>query len=109
MGSLCDARGAPLVFPRTAEEWAEPHWLSYWCHTDTPWLTEHLRERIRDFTTVLGCRFPTVTDVRSPEWGKLALRTLASWRYQYRRYRGPWELQAARRFVRLWDPRLAGL
>lgn len=109
MGSLRDARGAPLVFPRTAEEWAEPHWLSYWCHTDTPWLTEQLRERIRDFTTVLGCRFPTVTDVRSPEWGKLALRTLASWRYQYRRYRGPWELQAARRFVRLWDPRLAGL
>src|SRR5581483_8699236 len=82
VGSLRDSTGAPLVFPHTAAEWAEPQWLSYWCHTDTPWLTEHLRQRIRDFTTVLGCRFPTVTDVRSPEWGKLALRTLASWRYQ---------------------------
>jgi radical SAM superfamily enzyme YgiQ (UPF0313 family) len=106
---LRDAAGAPLVFPGSADDWAEPHWLSYWCHTDTPWLTPQLRQRIRDFTTVLGCRFPTVTDVRSPPWGKAALRTLASWRYRYRRYRGPWELDAARRLVRLWDPRLAGL
>ncbi|MDE2447730.1 MAG: cobalamin-dependent protein [Gammaproteobacteria bacterium] len=109
VGSLRDGAGAPLVFPATAEEWAEPQWLAYWCHTDTPWLTDRLRRRIRDFTTVLGCRFPTVTDVRSPIWGKSALRALASWRYHYRRYRGPWELEAARRFVRLWDPRLAGL
>ncbi len=106
---LRDGAGAPLVFPATAEEWAQPHWLAYWCHTDTPWLTPRLRQRIRDFTTVLGCRFPTVTDVRSPWWGKSALRTLASWRYRYRRYRGPWELEATRRFVRLWDPRVAGL
>jgi radical SAM superfamily enzyme YgiQ (UPF0313 family) len=106
---LRDGTGAPLLFPVTAEEWAQPHWLSYWCHTDTPWLTPRLRQRIRDFTTVLGCRFPTVTDVRSPPWGKTALRALASWRYRYRRYHGTWELDAARRFVRLWDPRLAGL
>ncbi len=106
---LRDSTGAPLVFPATAEQWAEPRWLSYWCHTDTPWLTNRLRQRIRDFTTVLGCRFPTVTDVRSPPWGRSALRTLASWRYRYRRYGGAWELEAARRVVRLWDPRLAGL
>ena len=109
VGSLRDAAGAPLIFPATAEEWAEPHWLAYWCHTDTPWLTARLRQRIQDFTTVLGCRFPTVTDVRSPPWGKSALRALASWRYRSQRYHGPWELEAARRFVRLWDPRLAGL
>lgn len=109
VSNLRDAAGAPLVFPTTAEEWAQERWLAYWCHTDTPWLTPRLRQRIRDFTTVLGCRFPTVTDVRSPSWGKSTLRTLASWRYRYRRYRGPWELEAARRFVRLWDPRLAGL
>ncbi|HEX5460276.1 MAG TPA: radical SAM protein [Steroidobacteraceae bacterium] len=109
VAGLRDGTGAPLVFPTTADEWAEPRWLSYWCHTDTPWLTPRLRQRISDFTTVLGCRFPTVTDVRSPPWGKATLRALASWRYRYRRYRGPWELETARRFVRLWDPRLAGL
>jgi radical SAM superfamily enzyme YgiQ (UPF0313 family) len=109
IGELRDAAGTPLVFPATAAQWAEPRWLAYWCHTDTPWLTPRLRRRIRDFTTVLGCRFPTVTDVRASSWGKTALRGLSSWRYRYRRYRGPWELEAARRFVRLWDPRRAGL
>jgi radical SAM superfamily enzyme YgiQ (UPF0313 family) len=109
VAGLRDPSGAPLEFPGSADEWAEPRWLSYWCHTDTPWLTPRLRQRISDFTTVLGCRFPTVTDVRSPPWGKMALRTLASWRYRYQRYQRPWELDAARRFVRLWDPRLAGL
>lgn len=108
-GTLLDAEGAPLIFPANAEEWAEPAWLAYWCHTDTPWLTPRLRQRIRDFTTVLGCRFPTVTDVRSPPWARRALQTLSSWRYRHQRYRHPWELEAARRFVRLWDPRLAGL
>jgi hypothetical protein len=109
VAGLRDSMGTPFAFPTTADGWAEPRWQAYWCHTDTPWLTDRLRQRIRDFTTVLGCRFPTVTDVRSPPWGRTALRTLASWRYQYRRYRGPWELEVARRLIRLWDPRLAGL
>jgi radical SAM superfamily enzyme YgiQ (UPF0313 family) len=109
VAGLRDATGAPLVFTATAAEWDEPRWLAYWCHTDTPWLSERLRRRIRDFTTVLGCRFPTITDVRSPPWGKSALRALASWRYRLRRYQEPWELEAAKRLVRLWDPRLAGL
>jgi anaerobic magnesium-protoporphyrin IX monomethyl ester cyclase len=106
---LRDSDGIPIVFPRTADEWAEPQWLSYWCHTDAPWLTPRLRERIRDFTTVLGCTFPTITDIRSPYWGKSALRTLASWRYRYRRYERPWELNFSKRFIRLWDPRVSGL
>ncbi len=110
VGRPARSTGAPLVFPDSADGMGGaalalvlvPYGYAV---ADTP----RLRQRIRDFTTVLGCRFPTVTDVRSPHWGKAALRALASWRYRYRRYRGPWELDAARRFVRLWDPRLAGL
>jgi anaerobic magnesium-protoporphyrin IX monomethyl ester cyclase len=109
VSALRNSAGEPLVFPTTAREWAEPNWTSYWCHTDTPWLTPRLRRRIRDFTTVLGCRFPTATDIRSPYWGKSALRLLASWRYRYRHYRGPWELDVSKRLIRLWDPRVAGL
>lgn len=109
ISALQDAEGKPLVFPETADEWAEQRWLTYWCHTDTPWLTPQLRERIRDFTTVLGCRFPTITDVRSPPWGKSALQALASWRYRYQRYRRPWELDLSKKFIRLWDPRVSGL
>ena len=106
---LRDSDGGPLVFPTTADGWAQPNWQAYWCHTDVPWLSERLRSRIRDFTTVLGCRYPTVTDVRSPPWGKSALRSLAAWRYRYQRYDRPWELDVSRRFVRLWDPRVSGL
>ena len=31
--------GRPVVFPTTADGWAEPQWVDYWCHTDAPWLT----------------------------------------------------------------------
>lgn len=106
---LRDCGGERVVFPTTADEWAEPKWRAYWCHTDAPWLSPRLRRRILDFTTVLGCRYPTITDIRSPSWGKAALRTLAGWRYRLRRYDRPWELDLSKRFIRLWDPRVSSL
>jgi radical SAM superfamily enzyme YgiQ (UPF0313 family) len=109
VATLRGADGQPLQFPTNARQWAEQSWVEYWCHTNTPWISPHLRQRITDFTTVLGCRFPTITDVRSPVWGKSALSALASWRYRFRRYGRPWELNASQRFIRLWDPRVAGL
>lgn len=109
VGNLRDCTGAPLVFPTTADEWAEDEWLAYWCHTDAPWLSPRLRSRIRDFTTVLGCRFPTVTDIRSPSWGKATLSAMAAWRYRLQRYERPWELDFSKKFIRLWDPRVSGL
>jgi anaerobic magnesium-protoporphyrin IX monomethyl ester cyclase len=109
IAALKNADGSALQFPATAQGWAEPDWINYWCHTDVPWLTPRLRQRIRDFSTVLSCRFPTATDIRSPQWGKTALRTLAGWRYELKRYGRPWELDLSKRFIRLWDPRLSGL
>src|SRR5262249_36925959 len=109
VSQLHDGEGRPLEFPDTADGWAEPKWLKYWCHTDAPWLDEDLRRRIRDFTTVLGCRYPTITEVRSVSGGKAAWRALAAWRYRYRRYARPWELDVSRKFIRLWDPRVSGL
>ena len=107
--NLRDCAGNTVTFPHTATGWAQPEWVSYWCHTDAPWVSEQLRQRILDFTTVLGCRFPTATDVRSPPWGKAALRALASWRYRFRHYDRPWELRFSKKFIRLWDPRVSGL
>jgi anaerobic magnesium-protoporphyrin IX monomethyl ester cyclase len=98
-----------VEFPRRAAQWAEPAWVSYWSHTDAPWLTERLRNRIRDFTTVLGCRFPTITDIRSPPIAKRALRVLSSWRYRFERYDQPWELDLSKQFIKLHDPRAASL
>jgi anaerobic magnesium-protoporphyrin IX monomethyl ester cyclase len=108
--ALRDGEGAPLEFPSTADEWAQPAWIDYWCHANAPWIHARLRQRIRDFTTVLGCRFPTATDVRSPRWARSTLRTLASWRYRHRYYHRPWELELSQRFIhRLHDPRVSGL
>jgi radical SAM superfamily enzyme YgiQ (UPF0313 family) len=107
--ALRDLSGRPLEFPQSADGWAEPHWLGYWCHQDAPWLSERLRRRILDFTTVLGCRFPTVMDIRASRWGKSALRSLASWRYRYRHYDNPWELRVSRKLIRQWDPRVLSL
>ena len=103
--------GAPagLVYPDSAEAWAQPQWVDYWCHKDAPWVTEKLQRRIEDFRAVLGCRFPTVTDIRTPSWQKTALRSFATWRYGLRRYDKPWELDLLRRAVKLWDPQLKGL
>jgi len=106
---LTDRSGRSIAFPQTADEWAQPQWLAYWCHEDAPWVTPRLRRRIVDFTTVLGCRFPTIMDVRAPPWGKRALRTLAAWRYRFRRYDNPWELRLSRKLIHHWDPRVMSL
>jgi anaerobic magnesium-protoporphyrin IX monomethyl ester cyclase len=106
---LRDCGGRPVVFPRSADEWAEPQWVDYWCHQSAPWLSERLRRRIVDFTTVLGCRYPTIMDIRASAWGKSALRALASWRYRFQRYDDPWELRVSRKIIRHWDPRVMSL
>lgn len=90
--------------PATPEEWTERRWLDYVCHRDAPWLTPRLRRRVRDFATVLGCRFPTVQDHHTPAWGKALLRGLAGWRYRTERYGQPWELAAAKRLLRPREP-----
>jgi radical SAM superfamily enzyme YgiQ (UPF0313 family) len=107
--TLTDVHGNPLRFPETPEEWTERRWVDYSCHADAPWMTERLRRRIRNFVTVLGCRFPTVQDVRSPSWGKTALSALAAWRYRFRRYDRPWELALSKKIIRLADPRATSL
>jgi len=107
--ALIDCDGRPVVFPKTADGWAEPQWVDYWCHQGAPWLSERLRRRIVDFTTVLGCRYPTIMDVKASVWGNSTLRALASWRYRFRRYDDPWELRFSRKIIRHWDPRVMSL
>jgi anaerobic magnesium-protoporphyrin IX monomethyl ester cyclase len=101
--------GAEVSFPQSLEEWAEPRWIDYACHADAPWVSERLRRRIRDFVTVLNCRFPTVQDPRSLRISRTLLRGLAGWRYRFRRYDRPWELHASRNFIELLDPRVSSI
>lgn len=109
LAPLRDVSGAPVVFPKTPEEWTERRWVDYACHADAPWITPRLRQRIRDFVTVLNCRFPTVQDPRKAPVRRLLVRGLASWRYRLRRYDRPWELDASRRVLKLIDPRVTSI
>ncbi len=95
--------------PETPEEWTEKRWIDFVCHQDAPWLAPQTRRRIRDFATVLYSRFPTVQDYDTPVWAKGILSGLASWRYSSRLYARPWELQLARKFIRLREPQRQGL
>ena len=106
---LHDAQGRPVEFPSTPEQWTERRWVDYARHADAPWLTDRLRKRIRDFTMVMRCRFPTVQDLDSPRWATSTLRAAASWRYRYRRYDRPWELSLGQRLLQPADPRATGI
>jgi radical SAM superfamily enzyme YgiQ (UPF0313 family) len=109
LSPLRDVRGEAVQFPRTPEEWTERRWVDYACHADAPWMSDRLRQRVRDFVTVLRCRFPTVQDMRSPAWAKSALSGLAAWRYSLRRYDRPWELRASQNLIGLLDPRVSSI
>lgn len=106
---LTDTRGEAVVFPRSVREWTEKRWVDYSCHADAPWIDDRLRRRIRDFVTVLRCRFPTVQDTGAPRWAKGALSGLARWRYSLQRYDRPWELRASQKMIRLLDPRVSSI
>jgi radical SAM superfamily enzyme YgiQ (UPF0313 family) len=99
--------GPPL--PTTPEEWTQPQWIRYVCHQDAPWLSSRMRQRVQDFAQVLGCRFPTVQDHRTPAWGRSVLAALASWRYASGVYGRPIELDLARRLIPLKRPEIDGL
>ena len=100
--------GGPAL-PTTPEEWATPRWVRYVCHQDAPWLSPRTRQRVADFARVLGCRFPTVQDHRTPRWGKAVLASLAWWRYASGVYAHPVELDIARRLIPLKEPQVDGL
>ena len=100
--------GGPQL-PTTPEEWATPEWVRYVCHQDAPWLTPRLRARVNGFARVLGCRFPTVQDHRTPRWGKTVLKSIAWWRYATGTYARPVELDLARRLIPLKEPQVEGL
>ena len=106
---LNDYGGTDVALPTTPEEWIQAKWVQYVCHQDAPWLTPSMRQRVKDFTRVLACRFPTVQDYRTPQWGKAILKGLSSWRYAADYYNRPWELELAHRMIPLREPQKESL
>jgi len=96
-----------IEFPRTPDEWASERWYNYTIRNDPrlPWLPLGVKRRIDNFELVVNSRWPTVQDIRLPQWGHLLLSGLSSWRYALGVYGFTRELEWAQKFVALRKPR----
>jgi radical SAM superfamily enzyme YgiQ (UPF0313 family) len=100
-----------IRFPSTPDEWATERWLNFTIRQDPklPWLPERIRRRIDNFELVINSRWPTVQDIHLPEWSRLLLTSLSSWRYAFGFYDWPVELEWAHKLVSLRKPRWESL
>ena len=98
-------------YPDTLEEWATPEWIRFAMHYNpkVPWLLNDLLSWLRNFETVVQCRWPTIQDFRLTRLTRSLLKTLAEWRYRSRFYDFPLELKLAKRAVTLRNPRAESL
>jgi hypothetical protein len=95
-----------IQFPITPEEWAIDRWYDFTLRKDpkVSWLPPPVKRRIEDFRLVVNSRWPTVQDITLPEWGRVILKSLSSWRYQFGIYALPLELQLAQKGLNLRKP-----
>jgi radical SAM superfamily enzyme YgiQ (UPF0313 family) len=100
-----------IEFPQTPDEWATERWFNFTVRQDPhlPWLPGRVKRRIDNFELVINSRWPTVQDVHLPQWGRMLLQSLSSWRYALGVYDFPLELQWAQKFVSLRKPRWESL
>jgi radical SAM superfamily enzyme YgiQ (UPF0313 family) len=97
-------------FPETLDEWVSERWQSFALRRDprTPWAPRSIRQRVRNFETVLNAYYPTVTDTRLTARRRQMLRAMASWRYHGRVEATPFELNAVQRVFRYQRPETTG-
>jgi radical SAM superfamily enzyme YgiQ (UPF0313 family) len=100
-----------IQFPTTPDEWATERWQRFATQKDpqTPWLRPPTKKLIDNFELVVSSRWPTVQDIRLPNWGRLALKTMSSWRYGLGIYGAPLELKWMQQFIELRKPKAESL
>jgi len=102
---------AQITFPDTPAGWAAKEWLNFTLRIDTnaPWLKRKTKKLIDNFEIVVGSRWPTVQDIRAPQWSRTLLKILSAWRYALHIYSFPFELQMANQFIALRKPKRESL
>jgi radical SAM superfamily enzyme YgiQ (UPF0313 family) len=102
---------AQMQFPDTVEEWATERWYNFTTRKDpvSPWLRTSTKRLIDNFELIVASRWPTVQDIRLPEWGRYLLKSLSAWRYGLEFYGWPLELEWAQRFINLRKPKVESL
>lgn len=96
-----------VQFPETIEEWSTRRWYNFTTRQDpaSPWLRSSTKRLIDNFELIVASRWPTVQDIRLPEWGRYLLKSLSAWRYGLEFYGWPRELEWAQRFINLRKPK----
>jgi len=105
-----EAREAGFQFPSDVETWIQPRWEEFAQHlsSDLPWMNDRVRRKIGNFQRVLHAAYPTVTDVKMTRAGRVALRTVAAWRYAAQFYDFPIELKLLHKLFPYQRPEIQG-
>jgi radical SAM superfamily enzyme YgiQ (UPF0313 family) len=100
-----------VQFPTTPDEWATDRWQRFATQKDpqTPWLRRTTKELIDNFELVVSSRWPTIQDIRLPNWGRMALKAMSSWRYKMGIYAAPLELKWMQQMIELRKPKAESL
>jgi radical SAM superfamily enzyme YgiQ (UPF0313 family) len=97
-------------FPDTLEGWVSDRWQTFALRRDpsTPWSHGEVRQKVRDFESVLNAYYPTVTDMRLTPARRRLLRAASAWRYHAKAYTRPVELNLLQRAFRYQRPETTG-
>ena len=104
------AQAAGFNFPETLEGWVSDKWQAFALRRDpsTPWSHGEVRQKVRDFESVLNAYYPTVTDTRITPARRRLLRAASAWRYHTGAYAKPVELNLLQRAFRYQRPETTG-
>jgi anaerobic magnesium-protoporphyrin IX monomethyl ester cyclase len=99
-----------FTFPETLEGWVSDRWQTFALRRDpsTPWSHGEVRQKVRDFESVLNAYYPTVTDMRMTPARRRLLRAASAWRYHTQAYTRPVELNLLQRAFRYQRPETTG-
>ena len=99
-----------FTFPDTLEGWMSDRWQTFALRRDpsTPWSDGEVRQKVRDFESVLNAYYPTVTDMRMTPARRRLLRAASAWRYHAKAYARPMELNLLQRAFRYQRPETTG-
>lgn len=105
-----EAYDAGFRFPETLDDWASDEWTKKSMRRDpgTPWFRDEVRQRVRNFETVINAYYPTVTDMRLRGQLKRFLRTFSGFRYHNEVYAHPLELKVMQRLIHYRRPETTG-
>lgn len=87
-------------FPEKLEDWINPHWEKFDLRKNplTPWLTENIVKKIRNFETILNGYYPTVSDIKLSKLQRATIKYFSKFRYKTKIYAIPYEIKLLQKY-----------